>query len=735
MSLILKRLNLVWCTVFVLVLSLSGISQSQQPEKPQQEAPSTFGITQLTFSRDGSRLAAAKGLIYAGKPAVLSRRQRTSSLYFHKGSVDIWDLKRSVLRRTFEDFEGPVLHAKLSPDGKTLITASWEYRNDAHRSRGVPSLPIAVIRAFDVETGSIKWSNSKLDFVASIAFSPDGNTLVIGGTGELAGRLLILEPSSGRPSRELAFRTLVAAVIFSPDGTMMALRKTVYSELRAEVKIFETKTWRELHTLKEANSPYEGLFSPGLLRLEEIKNIAFSPDSKFIAVRTASLQKSVFKNVITLWDVTSGLPQRTIEVNHERLDDLRRKGAGNVSVGRFALSNVDLIVCLGYLWDGNIAVLNRSVAASIFSSSTGEMLKGMIRDKTATAIGLSYDGRRAALSDQAGSISVLDLEKGNPPITLTAPLKDRGLIPTGRFTISVAGVSSVALPVGTNSVMASGGIGLKEWDLESAQKRRNLSGDSSIKALDVSRDGSLFVTLGKDKSPHVWDGRTGSVIREIAGHGSSVVDVAIDPSARFIVTAGTDFSIKTWNVSTGEMVRAFSGHSGPVTCLAVSGDGSIVASGSSDRTIRLWDVESGEPYGSSLMHSAPINSIAMASDGNTLVSGCADGTVRIWSIRDGQLLRQAGKFKSSVNAVAVSSDGKYVAAGGDDGFVRICAVATGQEIRQLKGHEIAVYSLDFSSDGATLAVGTGNGAIVLWNPGTGSRQRTLRETSSIPFRR
>ncbi len=106
-----------------------------------------------------------------GRPGDLLATGTTS------GRIDLWDVSTSALPRPLHGHISLVSFMALSPDGRTLATASWD------RS----------IKLWDSETGRELRTLGRENWMYTLAFSPDGNTLASGG---LNGVLRLWEASS-----------------------------------------------------------------------------------------------------------------------------------------------------------------------------------------------------------------------------------------------------------------------------------------------------------------------------------------------------------------------------------------------------------------------------------------------------------------------------------------------------------------------------------------------------------
>ena len=110
-------------------------------------------------------------------------------------------------------------------------------------------------------------------------------------------------------------------------------------------------------------------------------------------------------------------------------------------------------------------------------------------------------------------------------------------------------------------------------------------------AVAVSPDGKEIAVGGKDGVVRVFDGKTGKVVHQLAGHDGIVHAVAFSGDGKKLVTAGADKTLRVWNPATGKETAVLKGHTDAVRCALVSSDGAVIVSGSADKTVRVWELK------------------------------------------------------------------------------------------------------------------------------------------------
>lgn len=219
--------------------------------------------------------------------AVLSPDGQTFALFFDwSGLISVRDSLDGKVYHELE-IDSPFIITSLafSPDGSVLASSGYHI-GDGGPDGSPPK--IAKVQLWDLSSWeSIMTFDAQTSSVASMAFSADGNMLVLGAEN---GNLEIWDITTGTASENFKTDTGgIFNVAFSPDGLLLGI-----GDHHNNIQLLDTTDWSILRTL-QLNSGYA--FELGF---------TFSPNGQLLA--SVSCDNTVF-----LWNVASGELLTTLE--------------------------------------------------------------------------------------------------------------------------------------------------------------------------------------------------------------------------------------------------------------------------------------------------------------------------------------------------------------------------------------------------------------------------------------
>lgn len=182
----------------------------------------------------------------------------------------MWDARSGGSLRSLKGDTDSVLSVAFSPDGNTIVSGSQD----------------GTIRLWDSRSGkNTKTLTGHTDWVLSVAFSPDGNTIASGG-GDFASyksdnTVRLWDARSGDSLQVLEGHTgMVSYVAFSPNGLTLASASWDGTVLLWGSSMITT-TWGKIKqspAVEDTKHLSESTLSAGMLTLTETKLLSNYPN-------------------------------------------------------------------------------------------------------------------------------------------------------------------------------------------------------------------------------------------------------------------------------------------------------------------------------------------------------------------------------------------------------------------------------------------------------------------------
>jgi WD40 repeat protein len=539
--------------------------------------------------------------------------------------------------------------------------------------------------------------------VNGIAFSPDGERIVTGGSD---GTARVWDASDGHVLLDLRGHTgRITSISYSPDGVHIATASE-----DGTARQWSAETGEQLLELRRHSGAVRG--------------VAYSADSSELATAGAD-------GTVKTWDARDGRLLSDIHghsgvVNGTAFDPKSTRIAAANADGTIGIWNYQtgalLLTLSGHSGSVNsvafspngkiLASASADSTARLWDTSTGLQIRNMRQPGAAMGVAFSPDGKRLATASSDKTASLWDTDKGLQLLNLREP----GPVIAVCFS-----------PNGKRLATGDANSGAQIWDLDGGHGLLTLHHLDSVNDVAYSPDGKWLITASSDKTAKLWDAINGNELLSLK-LSTPVNGIAFSRDGTRVATGSVDGVVRVWDAAAGQLRLSLKGHNGPVNGLTFNVDNRRLASAGADGNAIEWDTITGQQL-LAVHHSSPVNFAVYSPDGKLLATASSDGTAKVWNAATGDPVLTLHGSGGSVLDVAYSPDGQRLITANADNSVTIWNANTGEQIKSVRGHAGSVLAVASSPDDKHFATASQDGTVKLWDEMNGEVLQTIQGDS------
>ena len=404
----------------------------------------------------------------------------------------IWETETGKRLSNLSGRTNMAYNVSFSADG-TQLWSGGRTRWDLRTGRGLRVVPASSEKTYAVPSPDGR-------VLAVMTLNRNSVTLIEAPSGKQLFQLASSDDAGVVDKMRFSNDGLLLAVVYGPSDDQRQAPVTASSFARgSQVKIWDVKTGRELHSLVTNDMPTEA---------------AFSADGQVLATIGSMGQ-------VSLWDVQSGSKLRDLTSSPLKTFMPPVINAGQIKRGQMPqMPNMADIASMMTNAMGSIAAgtPGRSVTSLAFSADGKILVTGGLETKANIDLAAMMSGAMSAKRPKGS--------KGSAQPDPADLMKD--------FKVDAIGQ-------------------VKMWDVATGQEIGVLQGHGrAVAKVAFSRDSKFLATAGTDNTIKIWDLAAKRDLITLTGHTANIDSLDFSPDGRLLASASEDGSTFLWDAKTGE---------------------------------------------------------------------------------------------------------------------------------------------------------------------------------------
>jgi WD40 repeat protein len=331
---------------------------------------------------------------------------------------------------------------------------------------------------------------------------------------------------------------------------------------------------------------------------------------------------------------------------------------------------------------------------------------------------LAIENARAALAAKAAAVNNENIAKAQRSAARAQIFQSRT---GGLFTSTLLAIDSYT----RNPTSEAEGILRKNISLLPISVKE-FQYDGSIRAIELSPDGTSFVAASEDGSICLIRFEDGESQYCWTSSGS-VLDAAFNPAGTVLVTSDSNGEVNILSVEDGQELKQIKlGVS--VRDVNISPDGNLLAMARDDSRISLIKLSNYEFAGEFSVFGS-LRVTAFSPDGIWFAAGSNIGAITFWNLETGRIVT-GSTHRGEIFDIEFSPDSRRLISGGADNYAIMTNPSTGREVLRVFNEDHVVDVL-FSPDGSWFITASNDFRIRVWDSDSGEEQLRFLQDSLV----
>ena len=686
-------------------------------------------------------------------------------------TVRVWNTDSGESIAMFQH-PNQVVDAAFSPDGKHVVTASWDHLG----------------RIWDVETGreihSLAHHQAAL---LSARFSPDGTQVVTTSSG--SDYQITIHPGGGGGSTSSVYEKHLASIWEVETGKTLDFVENqsrngiFFARPRSSRSVMEYSKDGKWLLVAGAHPSNAILWNVRKQRVEHVLkgHTTEVTGARFSADGTKAVSYGADRNA-RIWDVASGEQTALLAAHKETIlwaefstdgnlvvtasgDGTARVWDAGSGVGISVLKgHADKVYQARFSPDGlRVVTASEDGTLRLWDAATLTQMSKVLRghERSVLSIDISSDGKKVVTGSSDGSARLWDMDSQKTLFVLDGykdikddqirrhalgDVSDVSFSADDQFVLT-ASEDSYALmrPVDISGnpsgedLLLSPFSPLRLWNVQTGQLEKRFEDlPSGVRSIRWSGDGNHFAAIPtgdvvkairlkgivgrgwsgssqKLNEPYdlsVWSIDSGNEWYKLHDIINELKDVAFSADGKWVATADQG-PVRLWNGKSGELIKALPGSEGAGEVAFVNETDQLLVKDM--RGANLWDLESGRCIQTYPSPDIPFLDVTFHVDLERVLGWTQEkGMVCLFDMSTGELLLRIDDAAKRLRKALLSPDGRLLVTIGWDKTAIVWDAHTGDRLENLEGHEDDILDAVISPDGRWLGTVSEDYTARLW---------------------